>query len=62
MASNDFVISTDLIVLGMSFFGKGWGHGVGLCQVGAYGMAMDGASAEDILTTYYHGIELERVF
>ena len=49
-------------LLGMSFFGKGWGHGVGLCQVGAYGMALDGASAEDILTTYYQGIELERVF
>ena len=49
-------------LLGMSFFGNGWGHGVGLCQVGAYGMAIDGASAEEILTTYYRGIELERVF
>lgn len=47
---------------GMSFFGSGWGHGVGLCQVGAYGMALDGATAEEILTTYYSGIELERVF
>jgi stage II sporulation protein D len=49
-------------LLGMSFFGKGWGHGVGLCQVGAYGMALDGATAEDILTAYYQGIELERAF
>jgi peptidoglycan hydrolase-like amidase len=49
-------------LLGMSFFGKGWGHGVGLCQVGAYGMAIDGATAEDILTAYYQGIELERAF
>jgi stage II sporulation protein D len=47
---------------GMSFFGNGWGHGVGLCQVGAYGMALDGATAEEILRTYYTGIELERVF
>ena len=49
-------------LLGMRFFGNGWGHGVGLCQVGAYGMALDGASAEHILKTYYRGIELERVF
>ena len=25
-----------------TFYGKGWGHGVGFCQVGAYGMAMKG--------------------
>ncbi len=49
-------------LLGMRFFGNGWGHGVGLCQVGAYGMALDGATAEDIMKTYYRGIELERVF
>ena len=49
-------------LLGMSLFGRGWGHGVGLCQVGAYGMAIDGASAEDILKTYYRGIEIERVY
>ena len=52
----------DRELLGISFFGSGWGHGVGLCQVGAYGMAMDGATVEEILKTYYRGIELERVF
>src|SRR6185369_16957983 len=30
------------------FAGKGWGHGVGLCQVGAYGMALRGAGYRDI--------------
>lgn len=49
-------------LMGISFFGQGWGHGVGLCQVGAYGMARDGATAEEILKTYYQGIELERFF
>ena len=49
-------------LLGMSFFGGGWGHGVGMCQVGAYGMAIDGADAETILKTYYRGIELEQVY
>ena len=38
--------------------GKGWGHGVGLCQVGAFGMAQGGASFEDILRHYYTGIRL----
>jgi peptidoglycan hydrolase-like amidase len=40
------------------FTGKGWGHGVGLCQVGAYGMAKTGASYEQILEHYYTGITL----
>ena len=41
------------------FAGKGWGHGVGLCQVGAYGMAQRGADYKSILTHYYSGIALE---
>jgi stage II sporulation protein D len=40
------------------FTGKGWGHGVGLCQVGAYGMAQGGSSYEEILRHYYTGISL----
>jgi len=41
------------------FTGKGWGHGVGLCQVGAFGMAKTGAGFEQILKHYYSGIALE---
>jgi stage II sporulation protein D len=40
------------------FTGKGWGHGVGLCQVGAFGMAQTGASYEAILKHYYRGIRV----
>ena len=40
--------------------GKGWGHGVGLCQVGAFGMAQAGARYEEILKHFYSGIELVR--
>ncbi len=43
------------------FNGKGWGHGVGLCQEGAYGMARDGYRAFDILRHYYYGVILERL-
>ncbi len=42
------------------FSGKGWGHGVGLCQVGAYGLAMRGMNDQDILKTYYKGVEIVR--
>jgi len=38
------------------FTGNGWGHGVGLCQLGASGMARDGASFQDILKHYYTGV------
>jgi stage II sporulation protein D len=44
------------------FSGKGWGHGVGLCQVGAYGMAVRGEDYATILKHYYPGIELLRLY
>jgi stage II sporulation protein D len=37
------------------FTGRGWGHGVGLCQVGAYGMAAAGYGYREILGHYYPG-------
>ena len=49
-------------VLGMTFYGRGWGHGVGMCQVGAYGMALEGATYEQILKKYYKGIELKKLW
>jgi stage II sporulation protein D len=49
-------------VIGATFYGRGWGHGVGMCQVGAFGMALDGATYEDILKKYYKGIALTRLY
>ena len=49
-------------LLGVTFYGQGWGHGVGMCQVGAYGMAMAGATHEQILTKYYTGIALTKTY
>jgi stage II sporulation protein D len=40
---------------GWVFTGRGWGHGVGLCQVGAYGMAASGFSYREVLSHYYPG-------
>ncbi len=41
-----------------TFFGKGWGHGIGLCQVGSYGMAFRGWKYDQILKHYYTGVEI----
>jgi stage II sporulation protein D len=40
------------------FLGRGWGHGVGLCQNGAYGLARAGMTFDRILGHYYSGIRL----
>lgn len=44
------------------FHGAGWGHGVGLCQVGAAVMATRGFSAEEILKHYFKGIKIEKIY
>jgi stage II sporulation protein D len=47
-------------VIGYRAFGGGFGHGVGMCQVGAVGMAEKGRNFEQILTHYYRDIALEQ--
>ncbi len=44
------------------FHGAGWGHGVGLCQIGAAVMATRGFSAEEILKHYFRGIEVKKIY
>jgi len=41
--------------------GSGGGHGVGMCQWGAKGMAEDGKSYKDILQWYYPGVTIKRM-
>ena len=45
-----------------TFLGRGWGHGVGMCQVGAYGLAKQGFTYDQILKAYYSGIDLTRIY
>jgi stage II sporulation protein D len=40
--------------------GRGWGHGVGMSQYGAYGMALEGRSHEEILAHFYTGTKTGR--
>jgi stage II sporulation protein D len=42
--------------------GAGWGHGVGLCQIGAAVMATRGFSAEEILKHYYSGVKIQKIY
>jgi SpoIID/LytB domain protein len=44
------------------FHGAGWGHGVGLCQIGAAVMATKGFSAEEILKHYFRGMEIKKIY
>lgn len=61
----DLVRSTNFsIVLDQDhvlFNGKGWGHGVGLCQWGAFGMSQKGYDYKQILAFYYPGAELTKI-
>ncbi len=42
--------------------GAGWGHGVGLCQIGAAVMAAKGKKAEDIVKHYFRSVTLAQLY
>lgn len=46
----------------ISIIGRGYGHGAGLCQVGAYEMAKDGRTASEILEYYYPGAKVQKLY
>ena len=60
--SSAFIVSPTRDPFGMptrfTLFGAGWGHGVGLCQIGAAVMAEKGYTAEEILRHYFRGTAL----
>lgn len=45
-----------------TFTGAGWGHGVGLCQIGAAMMGEEGYAYQDILLHYYQGAQIKTVY
>lgn len=59
LRSNDFTIQqkNDHFI----FTTKGFGHGVGMSQYGANGMAEEGKTYEEILAYYYQGIEINMI-
>ena len=42
--------------------GRGFGHGVGMSQWGAYGMAKEGAGAEEIVRHYFRNVDIVRLW
>ena len=62
--SSAFVVDKEMDASGDVRFvlkGAGWGHGVGLCQIGAAMMGEKGYTCEQILSFYYPGAMLEKV-
>lgn len=51
----DIIINNDIV----SFVTRGYGHGVGMSQYGANGMAKEGFTYKDIITHYYPGVTIE---
>lgn len=49
-------------VTGYTFTGRGWGHGVGMCQYGAYGLAKMGVKFDEIIKHYYTGVDVTKAY
>jgi SpoIID/LytB domain protein len=60
LRSGMFVVDADAD--GWTFTGGGWGHGVGMCQYGAIGMAEAGRSGERIRQHYFRGSTVQKVY
>jgi len=50
------------IVEHLTVHGGGWGHGIGMCQVGALGRARAGQRYDEILRTYYTNTEIQKLY
>ena len=66
LLSSAFIVSVkrnpDGIPLHFTLQGAGWGHGVGLCQIGAAVMATRGFTAPEILRHYFRGAALQKLY
>lgn len=47
---------------GYTLYGAGWGHGVGLCQIGAAVMGASGYGYRDILLHYFKDAEIKKLY
>ncbi|MBP3835045.1 MAG: DUF4922 domain-containing protein [Prevotella sp.] len=64
--SSNFEVETERNASGepvrITLKGAGWGHGVGLCQIGAAVMGERGYHYNEILLHYYRGAEIKRIY
>lgn len=61
-AIEDIVESSDASGSYVEVRGGGWGHGIGMCQVGAMGRARGGQDHRTILGAYYPGAKLQKAY
>ena len=54
------IMGENLFPVAYIIYGAGWGHQIGMCQVGAAGLAAEGRDYRRILTKYYRGCEIAR--
>jgi stage II sporulation protein D len=57
LPSSWFSITQD--ISGLTLSGSGFGHGIGMCQMGARARAAEGQTFEEILKAYYTGVNIE---
>ncbi|MBR1447074.1 MAG: DUF4922 domain-containing protein, partial [Alloprevotella sp.] len=62
LKSSAFIVERETPSGTFVLHGAGWGHGVGLCQIGAAAMAAEGKTYEEILTHYYHHANIQKVY
>ncbi len=55
-------VSADGVPGKFTIIGAGWGHGVGLCQIGAAVMGAEGYKYNQILLHYYRGAEIKKIY
>ena len=64
--SSAFIVETERNEEGgpvsFTLHGAGWGHGAGMCQIGALGMALKGISYDKICLHYFPGCRLDTVY
>lgn len=64
--SSAFIVIPEMgeqdVPVGFTLLGAGWGHGVGLCQIGALGMALKEFNAQEIVAHYYPGSTLTKIY
>ena len=59
--STRFIIREEKESKSLTFLGSGAGHGVGLCQWGARGMAAEGIDYRTIINKYFPGTDIENI-
>lgn len=58
----DKSFNEEQIIDSIKLVGTGWGHGVGMCQFGALGMALNGYDSDEILKHYFKGSDIVKLY